>query len=55
MAAEKISKSVSETLLKGLQMYEASVKRMQTSKPQYKDIFARELVDIAEARKAVTL
>lgn len=58
MAADKpipLTKSIANTLLVGLKMYEASVKRMQNSKPQYADIYSRELVDIAEARKAVTL
>lgn len=44
---------VKATLIKGLAMYEASVKRMITSKPQYEAIFREELAAIDAARKSL--
>lgn len=42
--------TVKKALLEGLKMYEASIKRMQTAKPQFAEMFIAELTSVAEAR-----
>lgn len=41
------------TIFEGLKLYEASVRRMQNSKPQFASVFEVELQQIADAKKAV--
>lgn len=49
-----ISATTKSVLLDALKLKEASVKRMQTSKPAYAEIFNKELADIAAARVLVS-
>lgn len=49
-----ISTTTKSVILDALKLKEASVKRMQTSKPAYAEIFNKELADIAAARVFVT-
>ena len=44
---------IKKTIHEGLKLYEASVKRMQTSKPQFASVFEAELKQITAARAAV--
>lgn len=41
------------TIFEGLKLYENSVKRMQNAKPQFAEVFEKELEQIAAAKAAV--
>lgn len=45
-----ISNSTRSVIQDALKLKEASIRRMQTSKPAYKEIFDRELADVAAAK-----
>lgn len=45
-----VSASTKLVIQDALKLKEASVRRMQVAKPAYKEIFERELADIAAAR-----
>lgn len=44
---------IKNTILEGLKLYEASVKRMQTAKPKFATVFEAELKQIDAAKAAV--